>query len=240
MPSTLIEKSQIASIAGGLLRKSTATASELMKQVRIFKADLATRPETALPEPRALQLPEDQRMALLTLATEADCVPVPHKRRVLNSRELTSYISLMEKLAVVKKVVEKLDGNAKKVLHNHFDARLENDGKVTDTTPFHPKNGWYAVEDKTGGQVPDADMKITREVSGGGPVVTEATLSAMRDAEVITEHEYQRLTRVPRYREVNDEAVIARINDDPEFAEKLLDYVTEVAPTPSINLRAAK
>lgn len=240
MPSTLIEKSQVASIAGTLLRKTGSTASELMKQVRVFRADLATRPEPALPEQKSLNLPEDQRQALLALASVADAVPIPHKRRVLTSRELAAYIRLLSNLAKVKKVVERLDGNAKKVLHNHFDARLDNAGAVTDATPFHAKNGWYAVEDTTGGQIPDEDQKITREVSGGGPVITEATLAAMREDDAITEHEYQRLTRVPRYREINDDAVIAKVNADPAFADTLLRYATEVAPTPSINLRAAK
>jgi hypothetical protein len=240
VPSTLIEKSQVATIAGALLRKTGATASELMKQVRVFKADLAKRPETALPDPSALLLPEQHRQALIALANNADTVPVPHKRRVLNGPELTSYIRLMEHLAVVKKAVTRLDSNAKQVLHNHFDARLDNEKGVTDATPFHPTAGWYAVEDKTGGQVSGEQIKITRETSGGGPVVTEATLAAMREANVIDEVEYQRLTRVPRYREVNDDAVIAKVNADPAFADKLLQFADEVAPTPSINLRAAK
>ena len=62
----------------------------------------------------------------------------------------------------------------------------------------------------------------------------------MRDAGVITEREYQSLTRIPRYRELNDDAVIAKVAADADFAARVLEYSTETAPTPSINLRSAK
>ena len=240
MPSTLIEKSQVASIAGTLLRKGSATASQLVKAIGVFRSDLATRPETSLPERKILELPAEQAKALGVLARISASLPVPLKRRALTKAELTQYIEAREVYAQAKKALERFDANTKAVLHNHFDAKAEANGLVMDNTPFHAKEGWLCVEDKDNGAVDGQKNKITRELSGGGPSFDEPQLAAMRDAGVITEREYQSLTRIPRYRELNDDAVIAKVAADPEFAARVLEYSTETAPTPSINLRSAK
>lgn len=240
MPSTLVEKSQVATLAGSLLRKGGATASQLVKSIGIFHSDLATRPETPLPDRKILELPAQQAKALGVLARLSASLPVPLKRRALTKAELAQYIEARETFALAKRAIERFDENTKAVLHNHFDAKAQANKLVTDATPFHPKHGWLCVEDKDNGAVDGEKNKITRELSGGGPSFGEPQLAAMRDAEVITEREYQSLTRIPRYRELNDDAVIAKVAADPEFAARVLEYSTEVAPTPSINLRAAK
>lgn len=240
MPGTFIEKSQVASIAGGLLRKTGATASQLVKAIAVFKSDLATRPVTPLPDRKILELPAEQAKALGMLARISASLPVPLKRRALNETEMAQYIEAREAFLLAKKALERFDENTKAVLHNHFDAKVEANGSIDDSTPFHAKNGWLCVEDKSSGAAGGEKNKITRELSGGGPSFGESHLAAMRDDGVITEREYQSLTRIPRYRELNDDAVIAKVAADSEFAARVLEYSTEIAPTPSIQLRPAK
>lgn len=237
MTST-IAPSEIASLAGKLLSSATSTASGLLEKVRRNSGTLSERPIAPLPAPKSFELSEVQRSALTSLATDPESLPkIPHVRRALKSDELRGYIGLLEKLKNAKKALDRLDGHAKQVLHNHFDVTLETNGAVTADTPFHPKSGWYAVEDKTSGEVPGVSQKVTREVSGGGTTLTVEDLETLRNQGSITAEDFLRFTRPVTLRVVDDAAIIAAIAEQPSFAEKLIDVAKPVAPTPSITLR---
>jgi hypothetical protein len=238
MTST-IAPSEVSSIAGRLLQSATSTASSLLEKVRRSSGTLSERPIAPLPAPTSFTLSQVQRSALMALASaDPEALPkIPHVRRVLKTDELRSYIQLLEKIKNAKKGIERLDGHAKQVLHNHFDVTLENNGAVTADTPFHPKSGWYAVEDKVSGEVPGASQKVTREVSGGGITLTVEDLKSLRDQGAITSEDFLRFTRPVTTRVVDDTAIIAAIAEQPSFAEKLINVAVPVAPTPSITLR---
>jgi hypothetical protein len=236
--STTIAPSDIASLAGKLLQSSRSTTSGLLEKVRRSSGNLSERPVPPLPSPKSFELSATQRSALQALAGEAETLPkIPFVRRALRQAEIKEYIRLLDLVKTAKKAIEKIDGHAKQVLHNHFDVALETDGAVTTDTPFHPRSGWYAVEDKTSGEVAGEAQKVVREVSGGGITLTVEDLNTLRERGSITEQQFNSFTRVVPTRVVDDAALIAYIAQVPSFAEELVDVAVPVAPTPSITLR---
>lgn len=231
---TTVETS-VATLATELLKKADATTSDLLTQIK-HKAEIAVRPLSKLPKPTVFEIAEDQRAALAALLNEP-APKVPHVKRLLSSAEIGTFTDWLDHLRVAEKAVKTLRENTKGILHNHFDVKLENDGLVDDDTPFHPKEGWYAVEDKTSGQAPGHSQKIVREVSGGGVNVTVAHLKALRDTGKITNEQYNKFTEIVPVEVVNHTAIIAHIAREESFAQTLLDVAPPTAPTPSITLR---
>lgn len=237
--STVVANSEIAELAGKLLQKERATASDLLAQIH-HTATVAPRPTPRVPDQAALKLAENQVLAL-TAVTQNQPV-VPAFARSLKPAEIRHFINWLDQLRTAKKAVETLDIKTKQILHNHFDVKLveqydRNGQQVPEDLPFHKDSGWFAVEDKTSGQVSDESQKIVREVSGGGINLTVGHLDKLLKQGQITTAEYSRYTTVVPTTVVNHTAIIGRIAEDPQFAHTLLEVAPPTAPTPSITLR---
>lgn len=192
------------------------------------------------PLPKHISFSTEQIAALHELADSAADWSFPHAHRKLTAAEKEHLQVAMENvLGKAKAAVAAADAQVKRAWHNHFDKHALADGKVSASTMTHKENGWYCVEDKNNGVVEGADQKVVREVSGGGPSLTEGHLRAMEHDGVITHEEYLAFTN--QVRVVNEAAILQAAADrGVEFGRKLINYAERAQPTLSIRLRPNK
>jgi hypothetical protein len=217
-----------------ILARSNATVGEVLKAA-VAEGPKVEAAQTPLPKDPALT--ESGALALEVTASKLAHLTLPETRRQLSPAELEGVITSFTALSTATKALENSKAQIKAAIFNHFDAVAAEKGLITTDTTL-TKEGWAIVEDKTSGAVEGLPKMLTREVRGGTPSLTEASLHELVTEGLIDHEDYLAMTR--QIRETDESRVMEWLRKNPAKASTLAKAVTTTAKTASLNLRDNK
>lgn len=209
----------------------------------VVRASMRDQHEDALPSVKSpvakpVTLSETDEVALAEFTKKLGEVVWPTGRRALKQPELRKLIDLLATTKNLIKVFKKVEAAEKTVFFNHFDVCAEKDEDNPAnlaTSPRH-KEGFYALEDKTNGTVPECDFKVTREVSSASVALSAELLLDLVMSGELPRETYLKMTAPTRV--VSEEGVMQQIKLNPGLIPTLkkATVVTREANV-SLNLR---
>jgi hypothetical protein len=216
------------------LRKANASVAGVMKAYDAEVRRTVVEPATT-PIPKAPALPEAVYDSYLDLPSVLLDLDLPTSRRQMSPAELKAATVATEKIKAAQAALTTALEQIRMAAFNHFDSVAAEAGLLNVETKL-TKEGWAILEDKQSGAVPGLAQKLVREVSGGSPELTEASLHSLEESDEITHDEYLGMTRQVRI--VDEARVLEWLRRNPGKTEVLGDVITsKTAPSARLVLR---
>lgn len=216
----------------GILAKKETTLTEVLAHVG---PEAPNPPEVETPLPKSPALPKAVAPIAAMLPAKLAAIQVPTERRELDADELEELTVAMDEVKQVKAAVTKAEGYFKAAFFNHFDAVARRLGLVTKDSK-RTKDGWFIIEDKVSAAVPGLSKKAVRETSSGSVQFGVDQLAELEAEGQITHAQFLAMTS--QVRVVNEGAILAAIEADPDLAKVLGEKVTVSGGNAALYLRA--
>lgn len=216
----------------GVLAKKDATLAEVLT---VVGPEAPNPPEVETPLPKSPALSKAVAPIVAMLPAKLAAIVVPTVRRELDVEELEELTVAMDEVKQAKAAITKAEGHFKAAFFNHFDAVARRLGRVTQDTK-RTKDGWFIVEDKESAAVPGLAKKVVRETSAGSVQFGVDQLTELEAEGKITHAQFLAMTS--QVRVINESAIFAAIEADPNLAEVLGEKVTISGGNASLNMRA--
>jgi hypothetical protein len=207
--TTLVPQVQASALDGA------ADLESALKSITSRK--LSSVPQKPATGSKVIAVKQETKDAISRLNGLLSSTKLPSERRALTLEEQVDIIELGSVAKLTVNSLDKVLAAVKAAVFNDLDIELETNGDVSGV-PVN--NGHYVVQQQK--VVPGTDRKFVRQVAEHAPTVTAASLKALWKDGKISRATYYKLTQaveVPR--EINEAALLAELQSNPELAEKI-------------------
>jgi hypothetical protein len=216
--------------------------TSLLDVMRAIQLDAAAKS----PEPTKVTLPKKvavspvQAVAVAAFPSLLVELKLPQVRRKLTAAEKANILTWAEQAKSVESLAKTVVEQLKAAFFNHADVVAEESGKAKPGETPRDKSGWYLANDKDdngSGIVPDAPLKMTRELKSGSVKISVASIDELIASGVLTAEDRQAC--VETVERVDEDAVMALLADRPHLVLPVAEKV-EQSSSPSVAFHLRK